>query len=72
MNEKFIFSRFIGFYKGNASDIEKAMKDEKILPELLAEWQKLYGDVFKFQLYNKIFVVTFDRDAIKVFKKEYN
>lgn len=42
------------------------MKDEKVLPELLSEWQKLYGDVFKFQMYNKMFVVTSDRDAIKV------
>lgn len=61
-----LFSRVIGFYKGNASDLEKAMKDEKVLPELLSEWQKLYGDVFKFQMYNKMFVVTSDRDAIKV------
>lgn len=33
-----MYSRFLGFYKGNVSEINKAMKKGKIIPELFAEW----------------------------------
>ena len=38
----------------------------KVFPEVLLEWRKKYGEVFKFQIFNEICVYTSDRDTIKV------
>jgi len=56
---------FLGFYLGNVREIVQVIRRNQILPDLLTEWHDKYGPIFKFQMFNLIFVFTSDRDAIK-------
>nr|QUF59384.1 cytochrome p450 CYP3049B2 [Brachionus angularis] len=55
----------VEYFFGNISDIEKAVKDGKVLTDLFVEWHEKYGEVFKYQLSTDIIVVTSNQQAIK-------
>jgi hypothetical protein len=55
----------LGFYLGNLSHAVQVMKEKKIFSDLMNQWVKEYGSVFKFQILDKIVVFTIDPDGVK-------
>lgn len=56
----------IGFYMGNLDLALKVMNDGKIFADWMLELSYQYGEVFKFQILDKIIVFTINPDAVKV------
>ncbi len=55
-----------GFYFGNLDLIVKATNDGKILADLVVEWVNKYGNVIKFQVFDKVVVFTVEPEAVRV------
>ncbi|CAF0954298.1 unnamed protein product [Brachionus calyciflorus] len=54
----------LGFYLGNIVDIRNLPKN-KIFHDLIIEWSKEFGHVFKYQLMDRIIVFTLDPETIR-------
>jgi hypothetical protein len=57
-------SGLLGFYLGNLVDIKKIPKD-KLYHDLLLDWARKYGRVFKFQIVDRIIIMCVDPEATK-------
>nr|UOU03257.1 cytochrome P450 3049B1-1 [Brachionus rubens] len=54
----------LGFYLGNAIDIA-ASANKKTFPDVISDWSKQFGYVFKFQLADRMVVFTLDPETLK-------
>nr|UOU03256.1 cytochrome P450 3049B1-2 [Brachionus rubens] len=54
----------LGFYLGNIPDLIK-VSNEKILWDLVTDWSKQFGYVFKFQIVDRMVVFTLDPETIR-------
>ena len=62
-----IFLKDLGFYFGHLFSFKELyLKENLLFVDLLNEWTKEYGEVFKFQFADEIIVLTSNKDAIKV------
>ena len=56
----------IGFYLGNALDVDHTVRTEKkLFTDLLLEWHRQYGPVVKVQYANIFIVSTTDPETVK-------
>ena len=51
---------------GNIQEINNLIKRGKIYADFLIENEEKYGNVFKYQIMDNIFIFTSNREAIKV------
>ena len=55
----------LGFFTGNLKQISEADKNGIPLPDLLNEWIAKYGKTIKYQLLNKMVVLTIEPIAVR-------